>query len=26
MYYQEQTGQPIDEAIARLLAAACQNS
>jgi glutathione synthase/RimK-type ligase-like ATP-grasp enzyme len=26
MYYQEQTGQPIDEAVARLLAAACQNS
>jgi RimK-like ATP-grasp domain len=26
MYYQEQTGQPIDEAIARLLATACQNS
>jgi glutathione synthase/RimK-type ligase-like ATP-grasp enzyme len=26
MYYQEQTGQPIDEAVARLLVAACQNS
>jgi hypothetical protein len=26
MYYQEQTGQPIDEAVARLLAVACQKS